>query len=186
MSENVIYDISPARTGTTSLCNAMKILGYRASHGVPRGQENTTLNHLEYGYLDMPWAKDYDFIGGMFNYSWHRLVEQQPEAKFILLTRDLDDWIDSTIVKLREFSPKPGTVSYFHRIANLGCVHTSDRKRLAHYYRTHSQAIQDHFWGKDHQFLKMDIKDGWAPLCKFLGVDVPDTSFPHLNKGNPL
>ena len=27
-----------------------------------------------------------------------------------------------------------------------------------------------------------NIKDGWEPLCKFLGVEVPDKPFPHENK----
>ena len=26
-----------------------------------------------------------------------------------------------------------------------------------------------------------NVKDGWAPLCEILGVDVPDSPFPHLN-----
>lgn len=26
-----------------------------------------------------------------------------------------------------------------------------------------------------------EVKEGWDPLCEFLGVDVPNKSFPHLN-----
>ena len=26
-----------------------------------------------------------------------------------------------------------------------------------------------------------DVKQGWGPLCKFLGVPVPQTPFPHKN-----
>lgn len=33
------------------------------------------------------------------------------------------------------------------------------------------------------RFLKFTIGDGWEPLCKFLGVPVPDTPFPHINDG---
>ena len=25
------------------------------------------------------------------------------------------------------------------------------------------------------------VKDGWGPLCQFLGLPVPDTSFPNVN-----
>ena len=26
-----------------------------------------------------------------------------------------------------------------------------------------------------------DVKEGWAPLCEFLKVDVPDEAFPRTN-----
>ena len=29
-------------------------------------------------------------------------------------------------------------------------------------------------------------QDGWEPLCKFLGVPVPDVPYPHLNKGGSV
>jgi hypothetical protein len=186
----MIYDISPARCGTTSLYQAMLVLGnYRAIKGYPPGTEQTTLNHLEYGFLDMPWEKDYDFIGGMFNFDWHNLVRTKPDARFILLTRNINDWIDSTLVKLREYSPssKSDPISYFHRIANLGCVHTTDRNRLRRYYELHSLAIAGYFEDAPAaKFLQMDIKDGWEPLCEWLGEPIPTVPFPHLNKGNPL
>jgi Sulfotransferase domain len=32
--------------------------------------------------------------------------------------------------------------------------------------------------------LVFTIGDGWAPLCGFLGVPVPDAPFPRLNDGD--
>ena len=31
------------------------------------------------------------------------------------------------------------------------------------------------------RLLVYDVRDGWGPLCGFLGVGVPDTPFPHTN-----
>ena len=31
------------------------------------------------------------------------------------------------------------------------------------------------------RLLVFDVKQGWEPLCAFLGVLVPDTPFPHVN-----
>jgi hypothetical protein len=31
------------------------------------------------------------------------------------------------------------------------------------------------------RLLVFNIADGWAPLCDFLGVEVPDEPFPRLN-----
>jgi hypothetical protein len=34
--------------------------------------------------------------------------------------------------------------------------------------------------GKDG-FLEFNVKEGWGPLCEFLGVPVPDAPFPRVN-----
>ena len=31
------------------------------------------------------------------------------------------------------------------------------------------------------QLLIFNVKEGWKPLCDFLGVPVPDTPFPRVN-----
>ena len=31
------------------------------------------------------------------------------------------------------------------------------------------------------QLLEFDVKEGWAPLCRFLGVERPEGAFPHVN-----
>jgi hypothetical protein len=36
------------------------------------------------------------------------------------------------------------------------------------------------------RLLVHEASDGWAPLCAFLGVDVPDTPYPHLNDTKTL
>jgi len=36
------------------------------------------------------------------------------------------------------------------------------------------------------KLLILEISDGWDPLCKFLGVPVPDQPFPHKNKGGKI
>ena len=36
------------------------------------------------------------------------------------------------------------------------------------------------------KLLVMDIKQGWGPLCDFLGVPVPDKPWPHKNKNATL
>ena len=33
------------------------------------------------------------------------------------------------------------------------------------------------------RLLVFEAKQGWAPICEFLGVPVPDTPFPHVNEG---
>jgi hypothetical protein len=30
------------------------------------------------------------------------------------------------------------------------------------------------------------VKEGWEPLCRFLGVPVPENDFPHLNDAKQI
>ena len=32
------------------------------------------------------------------------------------------------------------------------------------------------------RLLVFNVKQGWEPLCRFLGLPVPETPFPHLNE----
>ena len=34
----------------------------------------------------------------------------------------------------------------------------------------------------EDKLLVYDVRDGWAPLCKFLGKEEPKEPLPHLNK----
>ncbi len=36
------------------------------------------------------------------------------------------------------------------------------------------------------RFMIMDIKDGWAPLCEFLGKPIPDEPFPRVNDADAV
>ena len=36
------------------------------------------------------------------------------------------------------------------------------------------------------QLLVFDVKEGWAPLCHFLELPVPDIPFPNINDANEI
>ena len=36
------------------------------------------------------------------------------------------------------------------------------------------------------KLLIYNVREGWEPLCKFLGVPIPSQSFPHRNKGGTI
>lgn len=47
-------------------------------------------------------------------------------------------------------------------------------------YLKHNAAVMQ-LAPKD-QLLVYNSKEGWGPLCKFLGVEIPSTPMPHENK----
>jgi hypothetical protein len=46
-------------------------------------------------------------------------------------------------------------------------------------YVRHNQYIRDNVPAE--RLLDFKLSDGWGPLCEFLGKEVPDVPFPHLN-----
>ena len=54
-----------------------------------------------------------------------------------------------------------------------------DRQRSPPRYEQWNQAVLDYVSAA--RLLVWEVKDGWEPLCCFLGVAVPDVPFPHLN-----
>jgi hypothetical protein len=50
---------------------------------------------------------------------------------------------------------------------------------LADRFAAHNQAVQNFIPAE--QLLVYQVKEGWAPLCKFLNVAAPTTEFPRTN-----
>ncbi|XP_078490990.1 uncharacterized protein LOC144747094 [Ciona intestinalis] len=48
------------------------------------------------------------------------------------------------------------------------------------------EAFPDAKKAPKNQLLVFDLKDGWAPLCEFLGKEIPDKPFPFNNKSASL
>lgn len=46
-------------------------------------------------------------------------------------------------------------------------------------FREHNDLVRS--IAPKHQFLEYDVKEGWEPLCEFLGKEVPEKSFPRAD-----
>jgi hypothetical protein len=46
-------------------------------------------------------------------------------------------------------------------------------------FERHTQQVKESL--PPEKLLVFDVKEGWEPLCRFLGVAVPDKPFPRLN-----
>jgi hypothetical protein len=54
-----------------------------------------------------------------------------------------------------------------------------DREHALAVYRRHEQAVRDTI--APGRLLAYEVSQGWAPLCAFLEVPVPDQPFPRTN-----
>jgi hypothetical protein len=55
----------------------------------------------------------------------------------------------------------------------------ADRSSAIAAYRAHNARVRDII--PANQLLVFDVRQGWGPLCDFLGVPVPATVFPRSN-----
>ena len=137
---------------------------------------------------------DWDSIFAGFNSTsdypsttyWREIAEYYPDAKFVLTTRDSDRWFDSvsqTIFSGWMQDAHIGTPVHSLMQATMfdpigGDV--SDRAFLTDWYDRRNQAVIDEIEGQ--RLLHFDVRDGWLPLCGFLGAPVPDVPFPRTNE----
>jgi hypothetical protein len=183
------------RTGTYSLKLAINQLGLGPCH------------HMEEVLFHMPvqvplWAAaakgqaDWDAIyhGYESAVDWptagffRELKAAYPSAKFVLTVRSPESWVESfsdTIYKLmanREHGP-PEMQAWFDMagriIAKTGFPGGLNKLELSKAFTAHNDAVKEAIPAQ--QLLVYQVKEGWGPLCDFLGVPVPAGSFPRTN-----
>ncbi len=60
----------------------------------------------------------------------------------------------------------------------------ADRQYAIDIFNRHNEEVKR--FVPPERLLVYDVKEGWEPLCRFLGVDVPDEPFPRVNSGDNL
>ena len=196
------------RTGTTSLKAALERLGFGPCYHMTELFEHP--EHLDVWRAavrgeTVDWEgplKDYrstlDWPGAPF---YEDLMEAYPEARVILTVRDPERWYESTLNTIYEmnktaYSPLFTLMSWVvPQVRNvkraIGVVDDLAWReafggRFEH--REHAIAVF-HEWNEGvkrrvpaEKLLVYDVKEGWGPLCEFLGVETPEGEpFPHLN-----
>lgn len=184
-----IFGIGFHKTGTSSLTNALAILGYRAIHGDPRnaphgGDEGRSLiAQIDRGDYDLPTLQRYDALTDNPYFSiWRPLAERHPDAKFILTVRERDAWIASCLRYYRDRRVRPMRAWMFGEHADPTSSSAARDTWLAR-FDAHNAEVQAYFADRPGRLLIMDLAkdDGWDVLCPFLGKPVPAEPFPHRN-----
>lgn len=116
------------------------------------------------------------------------LIEVYPSAKFILTEPDPQNWADSfgsTIYKLlagKEQGP-PEMRAWLDMvddvIAKTGFPAGLNGDDLAKGFIAHNEAVKATI--PADQLLIFEVKQGWGPLCEFLGKPEPSDPFPRTN-----
>ncbi|MEO0398460.1 MAG: sulfotransferase family protein [Pseudomonadota bacterium] len=174
-----VVGIGYSKTGTSTLKQALEILGYSAtSFDGDALVEFTTTGRFERAFklledvdacVDWPWPLIYPMIDARY-----------PGSKFILTTRiDSKTWLQSCFSQVRKKPTSPYLRYIFDTEGPKGV-----EERWIEKYLLHNTRAETYFANRPGDLLTVcwEKGDGWSDLCDFLKCDVPDTEFPHANK----
>jgi hypothetical protein len=200
------------RTGTLSMKAALEQLGFGPCyHMVEVFEHPEDVAVWEAAAFGKPvdWHQIFDRYPSSVDWPacafYEPLMQLYPDAKVLLTVRDSEKWYESVRETIYQRSRSgEGLRGVFMSIAfNVVSLIRPALKRQIRMIRkliwedTFDNRFEDKAWAisvyEQHNervkqivpadcLLVFDVKQGWEPLCAFLGVEVPkDTPFPHLN-----
>ncbi|KAJ4406632.1 hypothetical protein N0V82_010079 [Gnomoniopsis sp. IMI 355080] len=218
----LVLSLGLLRTGTASIAAALRILGYHnVWHGIDaisnsadwavlnRAADATFPNLPSYtgkAFTRADWDEIWGpceaitDIGSIFS---AQLVEVYPEAKVVLVERDVDKWFAS--IDEGVFSSLWGMVPDFfvgvvepligsvsgpasrkHLLGFFGARDVDElRVKAKNGYKAHYRRVREMV--PEGRLLDFKIEEGWEPLCEFLGKEIPvGVPFPHVNDADAL
>lgn len=183
------------RTGTHSLKLAIEQLGLGPSHHMVEVLSNlpTQVPLWSAAVAGKPdWPAIYEGYNSAVDWPtagfFRELYQAYPQAKFILTDRSPESWADSfgeTIYKLMAGKDEaPPEMRDMLEMATAVVNKTGfppglDRDALIKAFNAHNDAVKNTIPAK--QLLVYQVKEGWEPLCEFLGKPVPAEPFPRTN-----
>jgi len=180
------------RTGTASMRDALVRLGFGPCDHMVENEEHperfalwdealrqkTADEPIDWRPLLTGFQAIVDWPGAYF---WRELTTAHTEAKVVLTVRDPERWVDSISATIFAMSdeqlPEGSRDIIFTRTFN---DRLTDRAHCLAVFAQHVQAVRETI--APNRLLVFDVREGWEPLCAFLGVPVPENEpFPHVN-----
>lgn len=198
------------RTGTNTLKASLETLGFVHTYHMKELLMNPeNLHHWltleETGSMDWDTLyKGYQATVDFPAYPWYKEhLKRYPDAKVILTVRPFEKWYTSVYSTIWTAGPqtigeKLGMLTkmlFNPRLKKIiSCVKFSKRMIFKVHLqdRFEDKAFAEEVFNKHiadvkafvpaDKLLVYDVRDGWGPLCKFVGVPEPKDPLPHLNK----
>jgi len=187
------------RTGTKTMKTVLEQLGLGPCyHMVDLFADTSRLRHWEDAEAgrETDWEALFDGYRAVVDYPgcdyYQELTATYPDAKVILTVRDPEAWYESTLATIYPTSrgggppPPPETDvqrihSYIWKAVWSGRFEErfEDRDFAIAKFEEHTANVRAHVPAE--KLLVYEVKDGWEPLCAFLGIPVPDEPFAHVN-----
>lgn len=199
------------RTGTSSMKAALERLGFGPCYHmfevfthpdhVDRWLPAESGVGVDWDHVLQGYQATQDWPASHF---WRQLADAYPDAKVVLTVRDPRRWYASfrslmshapaitedqvsgaarqmavAMQRLRPMLDRIGRVT-------LGPDWRDglDEDEAVAAFERHAAAVRDGL--PPERLLVFDVREGWQPLCNFLGVEAPGEPFPHLNDSAAL
>ena len=211
MSQVKVIGAGFGRTGTASLQSALGELGFGPCYHMFEVFANPGHADFwraawrgEPADWDGVLGREEETVDWPASSCYAELMERNPDAKVLLSVRDPERWYEST----RQTIYKIGKIATGSPFSRLGFALLSrlvfgrfktgqgpmgdeiifrgtfdgrfeDKHHAIEVFDRHNEEVRRRV--PEERLLVYEVKEGWGPLCEFLGVEEPDKPFPHLN-----
>lgn len=197
-----VFCIGFHRTGTRSLSRFLEDLGYKTCHypAIIGGVEYEASirrcvdDRAEIVSKLLPVLDQFDAFSDVpFPALYSELFDLFPKSRFILTTRNLDDWWRSVVRHKKLIESNRGVVALNpfefaqynrHASSRVQFFSLSDEQLMKDIHKRHIESVSEFFEGKPSSLLKFDIEDPEAnkKIGDFLDVSSAP-SFPNTHQG---
>lgn len=192
-----VIGVGLPRTGTRSLVEALRLLGYTAEHeAITRSNREELETEVEHGPVLNELTNNLEAVTEAI--WWRPLVERNEYANIILTIRDEEKWWESICAHIdRLHTSARLTTTEIARVQKIHCLLFGSpwpsRGLYLERYKYHIEHVILYCRANKRNLLLFDVSTGWGPLCNFLKEEVPQNiPFPWFNrlvtpekKGNP-
>jgi hypothetical protein len=205
-----VIGIGMHRTGSMSVKAALERLGFGPCyHGMEALRRGTDGEHWLAAYEtggDVDWSQIFDGYRATLDwptiYFWEDLAAAYPDAKILLTARDPEPWWRSHVSlfqltakfdqeltdEQRQWAQESGFARMFAALSTIVPApfdgRVFDKAHCLRVFEEHYERVRRTVPAE--RLLTYRVQEGWEPLCRFLGVDVPDEPFPRVNVGDDL
>ncbi len=181
-----IFGIGWHKTATTSLSQALNVLGHKCDHWKNAHWAKMIWAEMSCYGKSLTLEQSYAASDVPICLFYKDLDQQYPGSKFILTVRDEDEWLKSVEGHFnRDVNPFRNswdTDPFSHKVHRqmYGCKNFNHDIFLER-YRRHNAEVIDYF-GDRLLIMDMTKNAGWFELCGFLKQRIPEVNYPRLNK----
>jgi Sulfotransferase domain len=198
------------RTGSMSVKAALERLGFGPCyHGMEALRRSTDGDHWLAAYGaggEFDWSVIFEGYRATMDWPtvhvWEQLAAAYPDAKILLTERDPERWWDSHVRMFqlsaeldqertdeqRQWAEESGFARMEAALATAVYAtfdgRGSDKAHCLRVFEQHCERVRRTVPAE--RLLVYRVQEGWEPLCRLLGVDVPDEPFPCVNVGDNL
>jgi hypothetical protein len=180
-----IFGIGMHKTATTSLAEALRVLGFDAAHWKSAHWAKAIYTEILLDRRSPTLEKSYALCDLPIPILFRELDTCYPGSKFILTLRDEEQWLRSVRNHWdHERNPYRATWNtdpFSHKIhkaiyGQKGFDEAIFRAR----YRRHNAEVREYFADRPQDLLimHMDRQPGWTGLCRFLNRPTPAAPYP--------